>query len=286
MSDWIEADGVRTRVEVSGSGPPLLMFSPGGFDATLEKWSALGIYKKIDIMSYLGERFTCISFDRRECGQSGGRLEVLNFSGMARHGLFVAEHLGFDQVHVIGGCLGCAPAAQFAVDYPEKISSLNLIWPVGGARYRMRNFARFSAHINWVQENGLQALVERSHQSTEGFAKDSLLGPWGSSIRSDESLRKSILSIDLGQYLALVHGSYQAMFSVDTAPGPKPEELMQINCPSLLIPGADDSHARSAGHYMNECLAGNGWLDIPVDQQIPEIIFELFDQMYQAPSTE
>ena len=81
MSDWIEADGVRTRVEVSGSGPPLLMFSPGGFDATLEKWSALGIYKKIDIMSYLGERFTCVSFDRRECGQSGGRLEVLIVCG-------------------------------------------------------------------------------------------------------------------------------------------------------------------------------------------------------------
>ena len=32
-------DGIATRYEVLGSGPPLLMYSPGGFDATLEKWS-------------------------------------------------------------------------------------------------------------------------------------------------------------------------------------------------------------------------------------------------------
>ena len=63
------ADGIPTRVSVIGRGEPLLMFSPGGFDATLEKWSELGVYKKINIMSYLADRFTCILFDRRECGR-------------------------------------------------------------------------------------------------------------------------------------------------------------------------------------------------------------------------
>ena len=36
-------DGIHTRYEVVGSGPPLLMYSPGGFDATVEKWSTLGV---------------------------------------------------------------------------------------------------------------------------------------------------------------------------------------------------------------------------------------------------
>ena len=89
-TQMLDADGIPTRVSVVGKGEALLMFSPGGFDATLEKWSELGIYKKIDIMSYLAERFTCILFDRRECGKSGGRLEILDFTGMARHGH--AEH--------------------------------------------------------------------------------------------------------------------------------------------------------------------------------------------------
>ena len=28
-------DGIATRYEVAGSGPPLLMFSPGGFNSAL-----------------------------------------------------------------------------------------------------------------------------------------------------------------------------------------------------------------------------------------------------------
>ena len=40
-------DGIRTRYEVIGSGPPLLMFSPGGFDATLDKWRTLGVYARV-----------------------------------------------------------------------------------------------------------------------------------------------------------------------------------------------------------------------------------------------
>ena len=143
-TQMLDADGIPTRVSVVGRGEPLLMFSPGGFDATLEKWSELGIYKKIDIMSYLAERFTCILFDRRECGKSGGRLEILDFSGMARHGHAVLEQLGYGSAHVIGGCLGCAPASEFARLYPNLTMSLNLVWPVGGARYRIRNFGRFS----------------------------------------------------------------------------------------------------------------------------------------------
>ena len=39
-------DGLETRYEVLGSGPAILLYSPGGFDATVEKWSTLGIYKR------------------------------------------------------------------------------------------------------------------------------------------------------------------------------------------------------------------------------------------------
>jgi hypothetical protein len=40
-------DGIATRFEIFGSGPPLLMYSPGGFNATVETWSTLGIYARI-----------------------------------------------------------------------------------------------------------------------------------------------------------------------------------------------------------------------------------------------
>ena len=72
-------DDISTRYEVVGSGPPILMYAPGGFDATVEKWSALGVYAKIKLLDHLPKHYTCILFDRRECGQSGGRVERLTW---------------------------------------------------------------------------------------------------------------------------------------------------------------------------------------------------------------
>jgi len=281
-TQMLNADGIPTRVSVVGTGEPLLMFSPGGFDATLEKWSELGIYKKIDIMSYLADRFTCILFDRRECGKSGGRLEILDFSGMARHGYSVLEQLGHRSAHVIGGCLGCAPASEFARMYPNLTMSLNLVWPVGGARYRIRNFGRFSTHLAWVSEHGTDALIQKALASDVGFAKDSTLGPWGGSLRVDAGLVDSLRTSDETAYARLVQASYRVMFDCDSAPGPRPEELMQITRPACIVPGADESHARSAAHFVTECLPDSRFLDLPTDAQDSESVFTFFDGFYGA----
>ena len=56
-------DGISTRYEVRGEGAPLLMFSPGGFDAVIEKWSSLGIYAKTKPLDYLTQNYQCILFD-------------------------------------------------------------------------------------------------------------------------------------------------------------------------------------------------------------------------------
>ena len=52
-------DGIATRYEVRGDGPPLLMYSPGGFDATVEKWSSLGVYARVKPVDILSPRYTC-----------------------------------------------------------------------------------------------------------------------------------------------------------------------------------------------------------------------------------
>ncbi len=281
-TETLVADGIPTRVSVIGRGEPLLMFSPGGFDATLEKWSELGIYKKIGIMRYLAEHFTCILFDRRECGESGGRLEILNFSGMARHGRAVTEQLGFESLHLLGGCLGCAPAAEFARLYPAMTRSLNLVWPVGGARYRIRNFGRFATHLGWVAEHGKAALIERALGSNVGFAKDSTLGPWGGALRIDAGLVDSVKACDDADYLRLVQASYREMFDCDSSPGPSPERLMEIKTPVGIVPGDDESHARSAAHFVRECISHSTFLDLPTGAQTSDTVFTFFDDLYSS----
>src|SRR3982075_4230926 len=112
-------DGITTRYEVIGSGPPLLMFSPGGFDATLEKWSTLGVYARIKPMEHLPKRYTCIVFDRRECGQSGGRVERVTWAHYVAQGKGLLDHLKIERAHIMGGCMGVSCAAAFGAIHPQ-----------------------------------------------------------------------------------------------------------------------------------------------------------------------
>lgn len=38
-------DGLEVNYLTRGSGPPLLMLAPGGFDATIQKWSTTHVWK-------------------------------------------------------------------------------------------------------------------------------------------------------------------------------------------------------------------------------------------------
>ena len=115
-------DGITTRYETLGSGPPLLMYAPGGFNATVEAWSTLGSYAKIKLLDHLPKRFTCILFDRRECGQSGGRVERVTWQHFVAQGKGLLDHLGITRAHLMGGCMGCPPITAFAVAHPGQLN--------------------------------------------------------------------------------------------------------------------------------------------------------------------
>src|SRR3954468_23333785 len=153
----VAIDGIATRYEVMGSGPPLLMFSPGGFDATVEKWSTLGVYARIKPLDYLSKHYTCIVFDRRECGQSGGRVERVTWAQYVDQGAGLLDQMHIDRAHLLGGCMGCCPVLAFAVTHPRRVMSMVLYWPVGDARYRISSHQRFAQHLGFVQEHGLAA---------------------------------------------------------------------------------------------------------------------------------
>ena len=55
-------DGIKTNYEVIGDGPPLLMYSPGGFDASLDKWSNLSVYARIKLLDHLPKRIYLYHF--------------------------------------------------------------------------------------------------------------------------------------------------------------------------------------------------------------------------------
>jgi pimeloyl-ACP methyl ester carboxylesterase len=265
-------DGIATRYEVTGSGPPLLMFSPGGFGAELENWTSFGLYQRIRLLDYLPSRYTCVTFDRRESGRSGGRVEHIGWSAYAAQGLGLLDHLGLGQAHLIGGCVGCSAVAAFAVRYPGRTLSLTLLSPAGGPRYRMRQRARFARHLSFAADRGLAAVVSLAAESAHGFSQDPRLGPWVTVIRNDEDFARTYARQDPDRYQVTVAAMAAAMFDRDTAPGPEPEDLMALDLPALIVPGQDESHATSAARYFQECLAASRYWDVPVSGQTEETV--------------
>lgn len=263
-------DGISTRYEVIGEGPPLLMYSPGGFDARVEKWTDLGVYARIRLLEHLPKHFSCILFDRRENGQSGGRVERITWGHYARQGAGLLDHLGIDRAHLMGGCMGCCPVAALAVARPERALSLVLYWPVGGASYRISSHQRFARHLAFVEENGLQAVVDLVKSHAKNFSADPRGGPWGDPIRNSEDFARAYAAMDAKTYLLTVTAMVRGLFDRDTAPGAEPEELMALDLPSLVIPGADGAHATSAARYLQECLAGADYWDVAPDGQTEE----------------
>lgn len=263
----VRIDGIDTRYEVQGSGEPLLMFSPGGFDATLEKWSTLGVYAKTQMMATLTAHFQCIVFDRRETGQSGGRIQRVGWADYVVQGKGLLDHLGIARAHLMGGCMGCAPVVAFAAAHPQATRSMVLYWPVGGARYRINGQQRFAQHLAYVQQEGLAAVAALARASGKSFGEDPRGGPWVSVLRRDEAFAADFAAMDPERYKLAVLGTQRALLDRDTAPGTEPEELLRLDIPALIVPGKDNSHATSAARYLEECLAGSEYWDIAPAEQ-------------------
>ena len=243
------------------------MYAPAGFDASLEKWSTQGVYAKIKLLEHLPKKYTCIVFDRRECGQSGGRIERVTWSHYVAQGKGLLDHLNIERAHLMGGCMGCCPVVAFGVAYPEKVSSMVLWWPVGGAKYRMNTHLRFARHLAYVQEQGLQKVVELAQGQDKTFSQDPRGGPWTSVIRRDPAFAESFARQDLEDYKLIVAGMSRTLFDRDTAPGAEPEDLLRLPISAFIIPGQDASHATSAARYLQECLPQAEYWDAPVADQ-------------------
>jgi pimeloyl-ACP methyl ester carboxylesterase len=275
-------DGIATRYEVMGSGPPLLMYAPGGFNATIDTWRTQGVYPKIKLLDHLPQRYTCVLFDRRECGQSGGRIERITWAHYVAQGKGLLDHLGIERAHVMGGCMGCCPVMAFGVAYPATTLSMVLFWPVGGAKYRIAAHQRFAEHLAFVQQHGLSEVVALVARDGKPFNADARGGPWASVLRHDRAFAESFALQDVEQYRLICIGMMRALFDRDTSPGAEPEDLLRLDIPALVVPGRDASHATSAARYVEECLPRAEYWDVAVAEQteasVPARILDFLDR--------
>ena len=155
-------NGLKINYVVQGSGPPLIMLAPGGFDSTIESWSTRGVWKDLRPLETLASEFTLIAYDRREAGLSGGRVEPHSWRMWAAEAVGLLDHLDIDRAWVIGGCMGVSVAAAMGAHFPARCLGLFCHWPVGGFRWRAKGHLNFDKHIAFARANGLAAVDRKS----------------------------------------------------------------------------------------------------------------------------
>lgn len=262
-------DGLEVNCRTHGSGPPLLMLAPGGFDATMEKWTTGGVWKGMHPLDTLSSQFTVVAYDRRESGASGGRVEKLSWSLFAEQAKALLDYLGISEAFILGGCMGCSVALAFAARFPEATHALILHWPVGGYRWKQNGKSRFVRHGQFARENGLAGVVKRAREG-KSFWQDPEAGPWASCIVREVHFAESFQRQDLDRYLGLISASERALFDRDTPPGAESEEIMGMKVPALIIAGDDPAHAMSGAHYLRELLPRPEFWEVMPAEQTPE----------------
>ena len=271
-------NGIRVHYVIEGTGPHLLMFAPGGFRSVISRWTAQGgkrEWKEMDGLAALSRHFTCIAYDRRESGLSGGRVEPLTWDLYVKEAKGLLDLAGAREAHVLGSCMGAGLALAFAVRHPAACKSLLLHWPVGGYGWMMKGHTFFRRHLEFVRANGLQAVVARARQG-ENFWLDPEIGPWGSPAAIDPEFSEKLLREDLRRYVEIAEQSRDALFN-DTMPsGASGAELMKIETPAFILPGNDSSHAYSASVALKELMPNAElWRLLPHEQNGANTLAEI-----------
>jgi pimeloyl-ACP methyl ester carboxylesterase len=188
------------------------------------------------------------------------------------------DHLNIRRAHLMGGCMGCSPVISFAVAHPERVLSMIIFWPVGGAKYRISSHQRFAEHLAFVQQNGLEAVVALVAKDGKPFGGDPRGGPWASVLKYDRTFAESYAKQNIDRYKLIVTGMMKNLFDRDTAPGAEPEDLLRLDIPALIVPGNDAAHATSAARYLQECLPRSEYFNAEVAEQteanVPKRVME------------
>jgi len=257
-------NGIKVHYLVQGAGPHLLMFAPGGWRSVISRWTAAGgkeAFGEMDGLAALSKHFTCIAYDRRECGLSGGRVEALDWDLYVSEAKALLDLSGAKTALVLGSCMGASLALAFAVRHPQACRGLILHWPVGGYLWMKKGHDFFARHMDFVRINGLAGVVARAPRG-ENFWLDPEIGPWGSPAAVYPEFAAELLKQDVDRYLDVCARSRDAIFN-DTMPsGASGDELVKIRIPALIMSGADSRHTRSASWALKELMPQSELWDV------------------------
>ena len=105
-----------------------------------------------------------------------------------------------------------------------------------------------------MRREGFKGVTSLVQAERKPFNQDPRGGPWAAVIKSNAEFARAYQHQEPERYLSVVGTMRNQLFDRDTAPGARPEDLLRVDVPALIVPGRDKTHATSAARYLEECL--------------------------------
>jgi 3-oxoadipate enol-lactonase len=172
------------------------------------------------------DRFRCITYDNRDCGQSQLASEPYTVAAIVEDAVGLLDALGVQQAHVVGFSMGGAQAQELAIRHPERVRRLVLC-----NTYSSRDDRGATIFHGRV--------LLRDVLSPEDYAR--VLLPWTYTYQDYErdgfieGTIETILNDPHPQPADAFRRQVEATISVQTE-----DRLAQIRAPTLLLFGEDD----------------------------------------------
>jgi len=119
---------IQLHYEVEGGGYPILLLAPGGMRSHNDMWNNV----PWNARAALRDTYQVIGMDQRNAGESTAPVSGADsWSSYASDQLALLDHLGVDQCHVLGMCIGGPFVMKLLTTAPERFRSAVLLQPAG-----------------------------------------------------------------------------------------------------------------------------------------------------------
>jgi poly(3-hydroxyalkanoate) depolymerase len=152
-TEFLDVEGLKLRVRVRGSGPPLLLVM--GLGGNVEMWEPL-----TDQLRGL----TTIAYDAPGTGESDTPRWPLSIRAQARVAVQIVDSLGHTDFDVLGVSYGGAVAQEMAIRHPERVRRLILAatsFGVGSVPGRLSAVALLATPYRYYSRSHLKSIAPR-----------------------------------------------------------------------------------------------------------------------------
>jgi 3-oxoadipate enol-lactonase len=259
--DFIEANGVGLRCELSGGGDRtlVLVHEMGG---SLESWD--------DVAPQFAKSRRVLRYDTRGAGLSQKVRGELTLDTMADDIAALLDHFGIGgKVALAGIAVGGAVALHFAARYKERTTAVAVGSPATGIAAERR--APALERLARIEASGMAMAVE-----------DSMLNGYAPELRGDlarfERFRTRWLGNDPASYATI----WRMLAAADMQ-----DELARLACPVLVIGGSlDRVRPPALAESVAKAIPGARYVEIRTGHymsvQTPDLIFDCIDEFLRS----